>query len=127
MMEAVVAGARRLSAGYRRAGGQAIRLDMAEKLFRAAHEQRARAGARSFPIDAALATSMGLQPDNFRHLMRDAGFRPGQSRSLPEGAFGPPAPITWSWRPPRKDRIERRAPAGRVREGAFAALAGLVR
>ena len=71
---------------------------------------------------------MGLLPDNFRHLMREAGFRPGQPRPLPEGAFGPPAPVVWSWRPPRKDRIERRAPAEPAREGgAFAALAGLVR
>jgi ATP-dependent RNA helicase SUPV3L1/SUV3 len=127
-MEAVIEGARGLPAGYRRAGGQAIRVDMAEKLFRAAHEQRAKAGGRAFPVDPALATSMGLVPDNFRHLMRDAGFRPAMLRALPEGAFGPPAPVQWSWRPPRKDRQPiRREPEPAREGGAFAALAGLVR
>jgi ATP-dependent RNA helicase SUPV3L1/SUV3 len=127
-MEAVIAGARHLPAGYRRAGGQAIRLDMAEKLFRAAHEQRAKAGTRGFQVDAALATSMGLSPDNFRLLMRDAGFRPGQVRTLPEGAYGPPAPVWWSWRAPRKDRKAPERGTEAAREGgAFAVLAGLVR
>ena len=125
-MEAVIAGGRRLPAGYRRAGSQAIRLDMAEKLFRAAHEQRARAAGGGFLLDTALATSMGLAPDNFRLLMRDAGFRPGQARVLPEGVFGPPSPVWWSWRAPRKDRVPRRAKPARE-GGAFAALAGLVR
>jgi ATP-dependent RNA helicase SUPV3L1/SUV3 len=127
-MEAVIAGSRHLPAGYRRAGGQAIRVDMAEKLFRAAHEQRAQAGnGRGFALDSALATSMGLLPDNFRHLMRDAGFRSHEARPLPEGAFGPPTPARWHWRPPRKDRLPEREGVP-VREGnAFAALAGLVR
>jgi len=127
-MEAVIEGGKRLPAGYRRAGGQAIRLDMAEKLFRAAHEQRARANGRGFGVDAGLATSMGLAPDNFRQLMRDAGFRPGQPRKLPEGAHGPPAPVWWSWRAPRKDRKAPERGTEPAREGgAFAALAGLVR
>jgi ATP-dependent RNA helicase SUPV3L1/SUV3 len=127
-MEPVIQGALHLPAGYRRAGGQAIRVDMAEKLFRAAHEQRARASGRGFQVGAALATSMGLTPENFRLLMRDAGFRPGQARALPEGAFGPPEPVRWSWRPPRKDRKEpERGTQPARQDGAFAALAGLVR
>ena len=131
-MEAVIAGERHLPAGYRRAGSQAVRVDMAEKLFRAAHEERARAGAAAgaagFRVDAALATSMGLAPDNFRSLMRDAGFRPGQPRSLREGEFGPPAPVRWSWRAPRKDRKGPERGTEPARDGgAFAALAGLVR
>jgi ATP-dependent RNA helicase SUPV3L1/SUV3 len=128
-MEAVIAGSRYLPAGYRRAGSQAIRVDMAEKLFRAAHEQRAAASGRGFAVDTALATSMGLLPDNFRHLMRDAGFRAHELRPLPAGAFGPPAPAKWTWRPPRKDRpAAREAAAAAGREGgAFAALARLVR
>jgi len=127
-MEAVIAGSRHLPAGYRRAGSQAIRVDMAEKLFRAAHEQRAKGGGRTFAVDPALATSMGLLPDSFRHLMRDAGFRATDARPLAEGAFGPPAPARWSWRPPRKDRLPPRPEAPAPREGnAFAALAGLVR
>jgi ATP-dependent RNA helicase SUPV3L1/SUV3 len=60
--------------------------------------------------------------------MRDAGFRASDARPLPEGAFGPPAPARWSWRPPRKDRQPTRRDAPVVREGnAFAALADLVR
>jgi ATP-dependent RNA helicase SUPV3L1/SUV3 len=127
-MEAVIPGSRYLPAGYRRAGGQGIRVDMAEKLFRAAHEQRAQAGGKGFRVDPALATSMGLLPDNFRLLMRDAGFRPGQAKSLPEAAHGPPAPVLWSWRPPRKDRQPEAPAVRRPADGnAFAALAGLVR
>ena len=126
-MEAVIEGGV-LPAGYRRAGSQAIRVDMAEKLFRAAHESRAAAAGRGFQVDPALATSMGLAPDNFRLLMRDAGFRPGHARVLPEGVFGPPAPVWWSWRAPRKDRPSQPRRPEPPREGsAFAALAGLVR
>ncbi len=111
-MEAVIAGEGPLPAGYCRAGNQMVRIDMAEKLFRAAHEQRAGAGekagekpgGRSFAMDGALATSMGLLPDNFVKLMREAGFRANEPRALADGAFGPPAPRMWSWRPPRKDQ-----------------------
>jgi len=106
-MEAVIDLEDRPPAGYRRAGKQAIRIDMAEKLFRAAHEQRAKApqskDVRGFPVDTALATSMGLLPESFRSLMKDAGFRPGQPVELAEGAFGPPRPVPWTWRAPRKD------------------------
>jgi len=126
-MEAVIEGGRQLPAGYRRAGSQAIRVDMAEKLLRAAHEQRMAASGRGFRVDPALATSMGLTAANFRQLMRDGGFRPGEARPLREGVQGPPAPVRWSWRPPRKDRLpekRRPEPAG---QGAFAALSGLVR
>jgi len=130
-MEAVIAAPRQLPAGYRRAGQQAIRLDMAEKLFRAAHEQRAKTGgSRSFNVDAALATSMGLIPENFRNLMRDAGFRPAEVKQLPEGAYGPPRPVPWSWRPPRKDvpitRPNEAAPVPAAPGSAFAGLAGLL-
>jgi ATP-dependent RNA helicase SUPV3L1/SUV3 len=102
-MAAVIDGARSLPAGYRRAGRQAIRLDMAEKLFRAAHEGRATAHGRRFVVDQALATSMGLTADNFAPLMRDAGFRPVRHRTLADNAHGAPAPLLWEWRAPRKD------------------------
>nr|WP_236781583.1 helicase-related protein [Aurantiacibacter gangjinensis] len=106
-MEAVIEGGKHPPAGYRRAGKQAIRIDMAEKLFRAAHERRARTpqskDIRGFPVDLALATSMGLLPENFRSLMKDAGFRPGQVEELTEGFYGPPRPVLWTWRAPRKD------------------------
>ncbi|OCC24012.1 helicase [Croceicoccus estronivorus] len=127
-MASVIPGAKRLPAGYRHAGTQAIRVDMAEKLFRAAHECRAgAAGRKPFPFDSALATSMGLLPDSFVRLMREAGFRKQPVPALAEGAFGPPAPEKWDWRPPRKDRQPPRNEP-KPREGnAFAALADLVR
>jgi ATP-dependent RNA helicase SUPV3L1/SUV3 len=126
-MDAVIAGTRQLPAGYRRAGSQAIRVDMAEKLFRAAHEGRARASGRSFPLDPALATSMGLTAENLLKLMRDAGFRPQEARKLAQGAFGPPAPVVWTWRPPRKDRGPEPGEARPARDGgAFAGLAELL-
>ncbi|WP_425453606.1 helicase-related protein [Aurantiacibacter xanthus] len=106
-MAPVIAGGRQLPAGYRRAGEQAVRLDMAEKLFRAAHEQRLKIAdtkdVRGFAIDTALATSMGLAPESFRALMKDAGFRQGEPVAMAEGAYGPPRPVPWTWRPPRKD------------------------
>ncbi|WEK45511.1 MAG: helicase-related protein [Candidatus Andeanibacterium colombiense] len=155
-MAAVIEGARNPPSGYRQAGRKAIRLDMAEKLFRAAHDGRGAAKGRRFRIDLALGTSMGLVEESFSPLMREAGFRPVGARALAEGAFGPPAPLLWEWRPPRPDspRPERTAnerrhqpragkgapPKGkrpppkpapepqRPAEGnAFAALAGLIR
>ena len=132
-MEPVIEGARDLPAGYRRAGRQAIRLDMAEKLLRAAHERRMAAQQgkrqRGFIVDAALATSMGLLPDNFRALMQAGGFRPGMSTPLPAGTFGPPRPLLWHWTPPRRDQqAPRDAPHQQAArsDNAFAALAGLL-
>ncbi|WP_305097559.1 helicase-related protein [Croceibacterium aestuarii] len=127
-MEAVIAAGKTVPAGYRRAGRQAIRVDMAEKLFRAAHEQRAAGRRRGFAVDPALATSMGLKEDSFLKLMRDAGFRRNDPPRLAAGAFGPPVPARWSWRGPRKDRDP--APRGRPEtsaNSAFAALAELMR
>jgi len=115
-MEAVIDGGKPLPAGYRNAGSQSIRIDMAEKLFRAAHEQRAKAqnakdkGARGFPVDIALATSMGLSLENFLSLMKDAGFRQGEAAQLAEGMFGPPRPVPWTWRAPRKDSVQTNRP-----------------
>ncbi|WP_328598255.1 helicase-related protein [Croceibacterium salegens] len=127
-MAAVIAAGKAVPAGYRRAGGQAIRVDMAEKLFRAAHEQRAAGGRRGFAVDPALATSMGLKEDNFLRLMRDAGFRRNNPPRLAEGVFGPPAPARWSWRGPRKDREpEPRSRPQAPANCAFAALAELIR
>ena len=126
-MQAVITDGKQLPTGYRRAGNQAVRIDMAEKLFRAAHDKRGN-GRKPFTIDRALGTSMGLSDKSFRALMRDAGFRPQEAHKLPEGAFGPPAPEKWSWRAPRKDRQpERGPPRPREATGAFAALAELVR
>ena len=124
----------RLPAGYRHAGSQAIRLDLAEKIFRAAHEMRAVGQKgdrrRRFVLDLALPTSIGLAPDNLLRLLGQAGFRVHPARQLPEGQFGPPRPDLWEWRPQRlrQARQSRPTPAAPPADGnAFAALAGLVR
>jgi ATP-dependent RNA helicase SUPV3L1/SUV3 len=127
-MEAVIACSKQVSAGYRRAGRQAIRVDMAEKLFRAAHDARGRTRGRGFVLDPALPTSMGLGEDSYRALMRDAGFRRAGPRALAEGVFGPPAPAAWSWRPPHKDKAPPRAGRPELSQrSAFASLDDLVR
>jgi ATP-dependent RNA helicase SUPV3L1/SUV3 len=149
-MAAVIDGGKQLPSGYRRAGKQAIRLDMAEKLFRAAHESRVAASAKRFRVDRSLGTSMGLTEESFALLLRDAGFRHTPPRALAEGAFGPPGPVLWDWRAPRKDAPGEDRPRQSRRQGdkrkknanrpvpalkpapeptpgnAFAALAGLI-
>jgi ATP-dependent RNA helicase SUPV3L1/SUV3 len=94
--------------GFRAAGPQMIRVDMAERLAHHAHQ--ARAAKTDEAVDIALATSLGLRDETVARLMRDIGFRPN------EAAPG------WQWR----GRERRRKPRGReAGSGAFAALAGL--
>ena len=132
-MMPVIADARRLPVGYRHAGAQAIRVDLAEKIFRAAHEARASSQKgdrrKRFPLDLALPTSIGLTPDSIVRLLGQAGFRVLRARALIEGAFGPPRPDLWEWRPQHLRQPHRPPPVSQPpREGnAFAALAGLVR
>tara|TARA_R110002072_G_scaffold181232_16_gene337383 strand:- start:24246 stop:26777 length:2532 start_codon:yes stop_codon:yes gene_type:complete len=126
----VIAGTRRLPAGYRPAGSQAIRVDLAEKIFRAAHETRAKAQGTErrgkFVLDLALPISIGLEQANAERLLGQAGFRVEHARPLAEGAFGPPRPHRWSWRPTRR-QPERAKPAQPVEGNAFAELAKLMR
>jgi ATP-dependent RNA helicase SUPV3L1/SUV3 len=126
-MPSVLAAQGTLPAGYRAAGDQAVRIDIAEKLLRAAHEARAKAGrARHFALDPALAVSTGLAPDSWVRLLGGAGFRIQRARALPAGAYGPPIPDKWTWRPARREGLSPAQP--QAREGsAFAALADLVR
>ncbi|MEM8724343.1 MAG: helicase, partial [Pseudomonadota bacterium] len=43
-----------------------------------------------------------------RRLLGSAGFRLQRARALAEGALGPPAPNSWTWRPRRPgERTER--------------------
>lgn len=130
----VMPDARHLPVGYRHAGAQAIRVDLAEKIFRAAHEARAVGQKgdrrRRFPLDLALATSIGLAPESIVRLLGQAGFRVQHARPLSEGQFGPPRPDLWEWRPAHLRQPHRQPPTTGhpPREGnAFAALAGLVR
>ena len=111
--------------GYRPLGKQMLRIDVAEKLVRAAHAKRMAAGRRPFAIDPARAISTGLTTASFARLLRLAGFNPLLPRQLAEGELGPNAPLVWTWRPPRRSPIPQ-APEVRQREGVFAALADLV-
>jgi ATP-dependent RNA helicase SUPV3L1/SUV3 len=93
-------------AGYRRFGTQMLRIDLAERIVRAAHDARGK--ARVFEPDLALATSIGVGAETLSRILRATGFRPAC-----------PAPGTqWRWqgRPRRK-------PADRPANPAFAALA----
>ncbi|HEY6868181.1 MAG TPA: helicase-related protein [Novosphingobium sp.] len=119
--------------GYRRAGQQAIRIDMAEKLLREAHGRRAAAGRQQFTVNPALARSMGLLPDSHVQLLRQGGFLAHTPPALAEGTQGPPAPVTWRWRPARHEPPARpgarpapRPAASGAATSPFAALAGLI-
>jgi len=96
--------------GFRAAGPQMIRVDIAERIAAQAHE--ARAAGRSEAIDPALVTSLGLQPAALARLMREIGFRPDET-----------AP-GWVWHG-RERRRRRRPPE--TDSHAFAALAALKR
>ncbi|MEQ1541239.1 MAG: helicase-related protein [Novosphingobium sp.] len=112
--------------GYRRLGAQAVRLDVAEKLLRGAHEARVAAGGKLFTLDPARAVSTGLTTSSYAQLLRLGGFQASPARTLPATAFGPPAPPKWRWRPPRRlAEPARNQPSPAT--GAFAALAQLVR
>jgi ATP-dependent RNA helicase SUPV3L1/SUV3 len=114
--------------GYRRLGKQALRIDIAEKLLRAAHEARVAAKGRPFVIDPALAISTGLATVSYAQLLRLAGFNASVPRPLRAGAFGPPQPASWRWRPARQETSPPdTAPAPADPDNAFAALAALVR
>ena len=114
--------------GYRRLGKQALRLDMAEKLLRGAHEARLAGRGKPFVIDPALAISTGLTTASYSRLLHLAGFTATPAKILPEGAYGPPLPARWRWRPPRRQvAAEKPVPATPLPGSAFAALAGLVR
>jgi ATP-dependent RNA helicase SUPV3L1/SUV3 len=102
--------ARLMRLGFRPLGPQMLRVDLAERLARHAHE--ARTGKPQPVVDEALATSLGLQPQAVAKLMRDLGFRPSQGEQA------------WVWRGRARRREEPRKPET---ANAFAALAGLKR
>lgn len=61
------------NAGYRRIGEEYLRIDLAERIIKKAHEAR---GERSvFTMDSAFATSLGISEKGLAALMRDAGFK----------------------------------------------------
>ena len=81
------------SLAYRRAGRSWIRIDLADRLASHAHKVRSAGGAD--PVDAELATSVGLDEEALARLMGDVGFtRAGDA---------------WRWRGRRAPRPDRRA------------------
>ncbi len=92
---------------YRRLGRGWIRVDLADRL--AAHARKVRAAGGSDPVDAALATSIGLAEEAVAQLMSEVGFtRAGDA---------------WRWRGRRRGD----QPADKRPGNAFAALAELRR
>lgn len=82
-----------LDHGYRPLGQQAVRVDLAERIARAAHDSRQKAGGKGrapFAPDPALATAMGLTADTLARLMAQLGFQ----------AVRTPAdqPQRWAWK-----------------------------
>ena len=103
-----------LIAGFRPFGRQAVRVDLVERVARAAHDGRpkGKGGREAFAPDPALATSMGMEAATVERLMVELGFR----------KLGGEEP-RWAWRGrPVPKRQAVRAPT----TGAFAGLAELV-
>jgi ATP-dependent RNA helicase SUPV3L1/SUV3 len=105
------ADARGAALAYRRLGRTWIRIDLADRL--ASHARKVRSAGGDDPVDAALATSIGLDEEALAKLMNEIGFtRAGDS---------------WRWRGRRSARPDNRP--GRQSGGshAFAELAKLKR
>ena len=97
--------------GFRPLGAQAVRVDLVERIARAAHD--ARQGRKPFAPDPALATSIGLTPETLARLMAQLGFKAAKAR---EGE-----PARWIWQGLTPVAKPKAAPT----DNAFAALAGL--
>lgn len=67
-------------AGFWPVGGQAVRVDMVERLARVMHDQRR--GAEPFTPAETWPATLGLPREGFTRLMRALGYR-----ALPEAAF----------------------------------------
>jgi ATP-dependent RNA helicase SUPV3L1/SUV3 len=92
---------------YRRLGRTWLRIDLADRL--ASHARKVRSTGGDDPLDAELATSIGLDDEAIARLMTEIGFiRSGE---------------TWRWRGRRGQRPDRRSAPSH----AFAELAKLKR
>ena len=90
---------------YRRAGRTWVRVDLADRL--ASHARKVRSAGGTEPVDAELATSIGLDEEALGRLMNDIGFtRAGDA---------------WRWRGRRSPRRDQRGSTSH----AFAELAKL--
>jgi ATP-dependent RNA helicase SUPV3L1/SUV3 len=97
-------------AGFRKLGEAWLRIDMAERLARGAHE--AIAAGKPYGAEDPTIVSIGLNEASFLDLMRQAGFRP-----VAEPADGAP---NWQFRGRPKPRVRpegerQRRPAGQRR------------
>ena len=92
---------------YRRLGREWIRIDLADRL--ASHARKVRSAGGEDPVDAPLATSLGLSEDAIARLMGEVGFAK--------------AGDAWRWRGRRAPPPDRRATASH----AFAELEKLKR
>jgi ATP-dependent RNA helicase SUPV3L1/SUV3 len=99
------ADARGAALAYRRLGREWIRIDLADRL--ASHARKVRSAGGDDPVNAELATSVGLSEQAIAKLMEEVGFtRSGEA---------------WKWRGRRPPRQDRRGTASH----AFAELAKL--
>jgi ATP-dependent RNA helicase SUPV3L1/SUV3 len=90
---------------YRRLGREWLRIDLADRL--ASHARKVRSAGGADPVDAELATSLGLSDEAVAWIMAEVGFtRAGEA---------------WKWRGRRSPRGDR----GGSRSHAFAELAKL--
>jgi ATP-dependent RNA helicase SUPV3L1/SUV3 len=99
------ADARGAALAYRRLGRDWIRIDLADRL--ASHARKVRSAGGDDPVNAELATSVGLSEQAIGKLMEEVGFtRSGEA---------------WKWRGRRAPRQDRRGTGSH----AFAELAKL--
>lgn len=105
-------------AGFRGFGPQHLRIDMAERMARAAHEAIAKGEA--FTAQSPQIVSLGLSEPAFASLMRAAGFRPVTAAA--EGG------ANWAFKGRPRSRPQQRAPVPARPQGgqAFAGLATLL-
>ena len=107
--------------GYRPIVAQAVRIDLVERIARAAHDARGSAGRQPFVLDPALALSIGLTRPTFDKVMAGLGFRAAPAGPVPadSGAADDASP-RWVWR-----GLPTVRPVAAPRGTAFAALADL--
>jgi ATP-dependent RNA helicase SUPV3L1/SUV3 len=99
------ADARGAALAYRRVGRDWVRIDLADRL--ASHARKVRSAGGADPVDAELATSVGLTEEAVARLMAEVGFaKAGEA---------------WKWRGRHPPRVDPRAAPSH----AFAELAKL--
>jgi ATP-dependent RNA helicase SUPV3L1/SUV3 len=92
-------------AGFRRFGRQMLRIDLVERIAKAAHDARGEDSV--FTTDPQIAASFGLKPDTLGRIYRALGFFP----------MGGEVPDRWHWRGRPRHQPTQKQPTG-----AFAAL-----